>query len=71
MLGMEVMGGMEALLAAAKDQNIAFHEERTARLRYNYSQSRDSGFRDSGNDQEGYDWTACDKDCGWCGRCEY
>ena len=20
---------------------------------------------------QGYDWTACDKDCGWCGRCYY
>lgn len=19
----------------------------------------------------GYDWTVCDKDCGWCGRCEW
>jgi hypothetical protein len=34
------MLGMDALLAAAKDQNIAFHEERTGRLRY-HSQSRD------------------------------
>ena len=69
MLGVGGMG-MDAVLAAAKDQNIAFHEERTVRLRYNPS-IRHSRFLDLGDDQVGYDWTACDKDCGWCGRCEY
>lgn len=100
MLRMEVMGSTAALLTAAKDQTIAFHEERTARPHYNLPRSSATtttpglgyhnsatttnpglGYHDSGNNYistvmeefngTGYDWTACDKDCAWCGRCSY
>jgi len=50
------------------------HEERSQRTkRPRYSSHRDSGFTNhyiSDMDVgQGCDWTACDKDCGWCGRC--
>ena len=79
-LNMEVMPGRTvALLAAAKDRKIAFHEERTTRPRYNSDrESEHTIIRYWGNDDtsatwegEGYDWTVCDKDCGWCGRCQF
>ncbi|KAF8958902.1 hypothetical protein BDZ97DRAFT_1840616 [Flammula alnicola] len=87
MLRMEVMGSTDALLTAAKDYTIAFHDERTARPRYNLPRSSATtttpglGYRNSGNhyistfteefDGTGDDYTACDKDCAWCGRCPY
>jgi len=86
LLGMEVMGSTDALLTAAKDETIAFHEERTARPCSSLPRSSATtttpryhnpgiGYIESAAieqfDGTGYDWTACDKDCAWCGRCEY
>ena len=102
----EVMSKTDALLAAAKDRKIAFHEERTARPQ-NSSHPNSSNTRTDAKNQKtpshkkktgrprnsshhnnsgseyrilpgylntddmdrGYDWSVCDKDCGWCGSC--
>ena len=57
------MSKTDALITAARDPKIAFHEERTARPQ------NSSHHNDITTDGAGYEWGVCDKDCGWCGRC--
>lgn len=59
-----ILGGDErfdSVLSAAKDQNRAFAYERS-RLWSSYDQD---------SEDEMKDLTACDKECGYCGRCDY
>ena len=62
--------GYESIAAAAGDTSKSFKSEWISNWRDNYY-DEDNFYTNIWGQREIKDFTACDKECGYCGRCDY